>query len=94
MQIYLSEKEKNRTRINQAYNSWEEILFGVPQASILGPILFNIFLSDFFLVVENVDFASSAEDSKIYDAGDNTDKVIFLCKNLLKNFLNGLLIIR
>ena len=49
-QSYLSER-KPRAKINQAYSSWEEILFGVPQGSTLCPILFNIFLSDLFLVV-------------------------------------------
>ena len=76
MQSYISER-KQRTKINQAYSSWEEILFGVPQGSILGPILFNIFLSYLFLVVQNVDIASYADDSTIYDAGDNIDEVIF-----------------
>ena len=47
------------------------------QASILGPILFNIFLSDLFLVVKNIDFASYAYDNTIYNAGYNTDEVIF-----------------
>ena len=42
---YLSNR-KQRSKINNAYSSWEEILFGVPQGSILEPILFNIFLSD------------------------------------------------
>ena len=61
MHSYLSEW-KQRTKINQAYSSWKEILFDVPQGSILGPILCKIFLSGLFLIVQNVDFAS-------YDAG-------------------------
>ena len=73
---YLTER-KQRTKINQAYSSWEEILFGVPQGSILGPILFNIFLSDLFLVVNNVDIASYADDNTIYTSGENIDEVIF-----------------
>ena len=35
-------KRKQRTKINQSYSSWEDIIFGVPQDSILDPILFNI----------------------------------------------------
>ena len=30
---------KQRTKINSTYSCWEEILFGVPQRSILGPLL-------------------------------------------------------
>ena len=35
-----------RTKINSQYGPWEEIMFGVPEGAILGPILFNIFLCD------------------------------------------------
>ena len=55
-QSYLS-KRRQRTKINQSYSSWEEILFGLLQGSILGPILFNNFLSDLFLVVKYVNLS-------------------------------------
>ena len=48
----------------------------LPQRAILGLILFNIFLSDLFLVVKIVDFANYGDDNTIYDASDNIDEAI------------------
>ena len=88
----ISHKKKQRTKINQAYSSWEKILFRIFQGSILGPILLKIFLSVMFLVVQNVDFASYADDNAIYDAGDNINEVIFSLqksKRLFKCFADN-----
>ena len=52
---YLTNR-KQRTRVNGDYSFWEEILFGVLQVSILGPLLFNIFLCDLFLILHFLNF--------------------------------------
>ena len=65
---YLTNR-KQSIRLNGYYSSWEEILFGIPQGSALGPLLFNIFLCDLF-------FASYADDNTPNITAKNLDEVI------------------
>ena len=72
MHSYLTNK-KQRTEINSKYSSWEEILFGVPEGSILGPLLFNIFLCNMFILMRETEFASHADYNTPYVASDTVD---------------------
>ena len=72
---YLSNR-KQRTKINSTHSSLLEILFGVSQGSILGPLLFNIFLIDLFFIIEDTDIASYADGNTSYIISDNIVGVI------------------
>ena len=50
MKSYLTNR-KQRVRVNKTFNEWERITTGMLQGSISGPLLFNIFLNDLFLLV-------------------------------------------
>ena len=66
---------KQRAKINYEYSLCKEILFRVPQGPILGHLLFNIFLSNLFLITHDVGIARYADDNTLYTTGDNINKV-------------------
>ena len=72
---YLTER-KQRVKMNDQFSSWLDIVVGVPQGSILGPLLFNIFLCDMFLFCNDIDFASYADDNTPYCIGKTPEEVI------------------
>ena len=59
---YLSNRT-HWTKINECFSERSRIEHGVPQGSILGPLLFNIDLIDLFYECEESNIASYADDT-------------------------------
>ena len=71
---YMSDRWQ-RTKIDKSFSSWSALLKGVPQGSVLGPILFNIYLNNLFYFLHN-DICNFADDTTLYVCDKNLNFVM------------------
>ena len=83
---YLTNR-KQRTKVSSSYSAWYDIVRGVPQGSILGPLFFNLFINDLFLFIERTNIGHFADDNTIYSCKIDLQTILKDLKYDMQNIL-------
>ena len=62
---------KYRTKINSSFSEQKHLLIGLPQGSVLAPLLFNIQMCDLFLFMSESNVVNYADDATLYACEKN-----------------------
>ena len=74
MRSYLNNR-KQQAQVNNKFSSESTVVAGVPQGSIDGPLLFNLFINDLVFFIQYCTLSNYADDNNLFSMGKNKDQV-------------------
>ena len=75
MHSYIKRRRQG-VKINGTESVFKILQSGIPQGSILGPILFNILINDLFFLIKDVSLANFADDNTMHAARNSIEELI------------------
>ena len=80
---------KQGVKIGSAISKCLDILTGIPQGSILGPLIFNIFINDLIMFIEKTNICNFVDDNSLYKSSLSLSVVLnYLEHDLITVVLN------
>jgi hypothetical protein len=72
---YLNDR-KQRVKLGECRSDWSTLCKGVPQGSILGPLIFNIFIHDMYYIMKKCILFNYADDNTLFFTSETLNELV------------------